>query len=57
MLCYKDMTFCDYHKDCQFGKDCFRKLTEKIIHDANAYHLPIARYNDKPDCFKELEKK
>lgn len=49
MICYRDMTFCDF--GCK--STCKRKLTEKIKREAEDFRLPICLYVDKPACFKE----
>jgi hypothetical protein len=51
MMCYRDKTFCPFVK-CS-DKSCHRVLTKKIIKDAKEFGLPICRYVDKPDCYKE----
>ena len=55
MLCYKDMTFCEFYTDCAKGKKCHRALTPKIAQDAKNFGLPTSRFVDKPECFKEVE--
>jgi len=56
MLCYKDMTFCTFWKECKDNKKCGRALTDKIKEDAEKWmkNAPICAYVDKPDCFKKL---
>jgi len=51
MICYRDMTFCDY-RDCKHWEECHRKLTEKIMKDADHIHIPIAKFAEKPHCFE-----
>jgi len=53
MLCYKDMTFCDFYKDCKDGDNCNRSFTPKVKEDAKANDLPACCFIDKPDCFKQ----
>jgi hypothetical protein len=53
MICYRDMTFCGFYLECEEGEDCGRAMTDKIIDEANAIHLPIASYLGAPECFKE----
>lgn len=56
MICYRDMTFCDYHKDCKDGKDCHAALTEKVYQEAKQWFgkdgAPICRFTEHPDCFE-----
>ena len=55
MICYKDMTFCSFYKECSKGKDCSRALTEEVIKDAQEWwgnpEAPICQFMEKPDCF------
>ena len=53
MLCYKDKTFCPFYLECKDGVDCHRKLTQEIIIEAEDFGLGVARYCERPDCFKE----
>ena len=55
MLCYWDMTFCPFWKECADGEDCFRRLDEIALWSAGLHNLPIAQFTDKPDCFKEKQ--
>jgi hypothetical protein len=57
MLCYKDMTFCSFYKDCKLGKKCFRVLTEDIESKATASNMLIAQFIMEPECFKEYKTK
>lgn len=54
MLCYRDMTFCSYYKECKVGENCFRALTDEILR-AELFDLPICKFAEKPNCFKEKE--
>lgn len=51
MICYKDMTFCDYYADCLAGSSCIRSLTEETKQKAQKMELPICHFIEKPDCF------
>lgn len=56
MLCYRDMTFCNFYKDCKEGNTCNKALTDKVKLEAEQWWRsfsppPIATYIDKPDCF------
>ena len=53
MICYKDITFCSFWKECKDGKTCWRALTEKVWDAAEKEGLPICQFLDKPDCFRE----
>jgi hypothetical protein len=56
MLCYMDMTFCDY-KDCRKFKMCSRAYTPSVLSRAEVWwggdSPPIALYGDAPPCFEE----
>ena len=54
MICYKDMTFCDYWRDCGKNLDCHRKLTDYVKDKAKKYDLPICEFSDKPDCWEKI---
>ena len=55
MICYKDMTFCPFYKECQLGEKCFRALKPEVIEAAHVWWgdktAPIAEYVEKPPCF------
>lgn len=55
MICYKDMTFCEFYKDCANAQDCERKLTPKIAEAAEEFGLPLAVFTEKPHCHEEIE--
>ncbi len=64
MICFRDMTFCTYHKECLDGDGCARALTEETRKQAQDWWdpnekdtAPIAVFAEKPGCFAELEKK
>lgn len=64
MICYKDMTFCTFYKDCQDGKVCSRSLTPKVRESADKWfipegyeHAPICQFSNPPDCMKPKTKK
>ena len=56
MLCYKDMTFCQYYMCKNFGKSCVRSLTPEIREGAKRAGLGISIENDVPECFEEKER-
>lgn len=49
MLCYKDMTFCEFLECCHI--DCGRRLTPDIYKNAERVGLYICKFVEKPDCF------
>ena len=55
MMCYKDMTFCTYYKDCSQADDCHRPLTPDVIEKAEKWMKdpPICTFMEKPDCWEE----
>lgn len=56
MLCYRDMTFCDYKCCAKFDK-CDRALTDKVYTDAEKWMHggPICIYAEKPVCYTDLD--
>ena len=61
MICYKDVTFCNYWRECADASICNRPaLTKQVEKEAEKAGLPIASFGPvKPDCFvaKKEEKK
>lgn len=57
MICYRDTTFCPFHKDCAKASTCERKLTPAIQAAAAAWwggpDAPIATFADKPNCHSD----
>lgn len=57
MICYRDETFCPFHKNCSKGKDCHRALTDQVEKDAvkwwGSEDAPICVFSSKPDCFNK----
>lgn len=59
MICYRDMTFCEFYKNCLKGNVCIRALTPKVIEKAKKWwrdkesEPPICRYVLAPPCFKK----
>ena len=51
-MCYKDMTFCDFYKECQKGDSCKSALTEGVQQAAEKAFLPIAHFRSYPECFR-----
>lgn len=54
MICYRDMTFCPFFRDCNKANECHRPLTEEVKLDAQAKGLPIAQFSAKPSCHEPL---
>ena len=52
MLCYRDITWCDF-KDCIYFNKCHRALTEQMIKNSIEYGLPICKFTDKPGCYED----
>lgn len=57
MMCYRDMTFCQFYADCKDGKKCSRALTDEVNAAADKWWgkegAPICTFVDKPGCFNE----
>lgn len=51
MICFRDMTFCEFYLVCKNGYKCERALTPDIRARANRCNLPIAYYGQFPECF------
>ena len=58
MMCYRDMTFCEFYKECSEGGSCHRALTEEVIKKAETWmkDAPICVFTKNPECFKEMKK-
>jgi hypothetical protein len=52
-LCYRDMTFCPYWRDCADAAECHRPLTDEVAEAAKRFGLPISQFSQKPPCWKE----
>lgn len=55
MICYKDMTFCTFYKDCANATDCERKLTPEIAEAADEFGLPISQFTAPPKCHEKVD--
>ena len=53
MICYKDMTYCSFYKEC--AVECHRALTPEIRKEAVDFGLLICMFMEKPDCFKQAK--
>ncbi len=53
MICYKDMTFCTFYKDCKLQDECHRPLTPEVITQAEKWmeNAPVSMFTNKPDCW------
>ena len=55
MLCYMDMTFCQFYKDCLEGETCPRALTSEVERAAERWWQapgpPICMFAAKPKCW------
>lgn len=54
MMCFKDMTFCPFWRDCANAEGCDRKLTPQVYEAAERWwggpEAPICEFVEKPDC-------
>jgi hypothetical protein len=55
MMCYKDMAFCTFWRDCKDAAECHRPYTDKVEKEAWAWmeQPPVAFFAAKPDCHKK----
>lgn len=52
VLCYRDMTFCQFWTKCVQGKDCFRALTRRVRRGAEKTGLAVSSFLEPPKhCF------
>lgn len=54
MICWKDMTFCSFWRECANAADCRRALTDDVVLDAQRHGLPVATFVEKPECFEQI---
>lgn len=52
IICYRDMTFCPFYKDCKSNIDCHRALTPEVLKAAKEYGLGVDQFSDLPECFE-----
>lgn len=56
MLCFRDMTFCQFHEDCADAKICHRPLTAEVLAAAEKWwgseNVPICQFAERPTCHK-----
>ena len=63
MICYRDMTFCDFAKTCSKASKCPRALTDEVKKQAKEWwetfkiegEPPICVFVDKPSCYEEIK--
>lgn len=57
MICYRDMTFCNFADKCADAADCPRALTQEVREAAEKWwgkpNPPIAVFGEKLECFRE----
>lgn len=57
MMCYKDMTFCQFWLTCCKGSDCKRAVTKEVQEAAKKWwggeDPPFACFAKKPECYEE----
>lgn len=55
MIGFRDMTFCDFYKECKHGIGCERSLTEEVKKSAAKWwgddKAPITVFGEHPECF------
>lgn len=63
MICFHDVTFCPFHKECAKGASCKYALTDTVLEEADAWfaswsknpdleeQAPIMQYSGTPVCF------
>lgn len=59
MMCYRDMTFCDFWRECDVGDHCASALTDRVRAGARAWwgkdDAPICKFAERPTCFRQKE--
>lgn len=53
-LCYMDMTWCPYSKDCAKALTCFRAPSVEDYVKAEEMGLPFCMFSEVPSCFIPL---
>jgi hypothetical protein len=55
MVCYRDMTFCPFYKECNKGNECDIAYTDEVKAGANKWwgedNAPVALHRAEPVCF------
>ena len=54
-MCYRDMTFCPFYKDCAKQSDCHRPYTPEVAELAEVHGMPVCLYVNKPGCWEAQE--
>jgi len=60
MICYKDMTFCNF-ESCKKFKECNRALTKNVKDNADKWwgfgfrKAPICIFLNKPKCYEVVK--
>ena len=57
MICYRDMTFCGYYRDCSKASECNRPLTDDVIAGCISWcgsSNGIAQWAERPDCHSKI---
>lgn len=59
MMCFRDMTFCTYWKDCRYSETCGRKFDKEQEAAAKKWwggdNPPICTFIGRPRCFVEKQ--
>lgn len=59
MICFRDMTFCQFHASCRAASECHRPLTPEVEIAAREWwegegDPPIAVFDGVPECHKPV---
>lgn len=57
MICYADMTFCKYWKECRDGEQCHRALTDDVNNAASTEGLGVCVFMEHPECYEAKHEK
>ena len=52
MMCFRDMTFCQFYEKCAAAEECGRAYTEEIREQVAMSGLPACLFVEKPGCFE-----
>lgn len=59
MMCFRDMTFCTFYKDCAKADRCVRPLTPEVQAAAESWWgkpgAPIAYFTSQPSCHEKKD--
>lgn len=60
-MCYRDMTFCSFYRNCKGSSTCGRAFTPDVEEAAERWwgskDAPVCFFTDKPKCYCEEEDK